>query len=319
MSKWSDAMSTGMVVSAAASDEAARAGSPEMDIDHLLVALAMSGGPAGAILRRHGVSLDSVRAAITAVRDRELSTLGITATETGPMPQRPLGDVNLDWSRRAQEVLSGTGGEYDGTGLLRSLLAEPSGTIAQILRELNVDPDAVRADIDSAKTQGLGTDVRYEHRGRHLPTAAEGFAPAPVEQVWELVSDPLRLPEWDSAVQAISPAGPGKWIGRQDRRKLRGGIVEGHQQMQIRVLASEADTHRVIYERTWPSRRRSGDHRVTVELEPVKDGTRVIVHSSVRLASGVRRLLQVFFTPLGRFMISAQAAHLASGITRRFR
>lgn len=319
MSNWIDAMNTGMSVSSTAVDEATRSGSPKIDIDHLFAALTVSGGPAGEILRAHGVSLHSARAAIATVRERELGSLGITAPELEPLPKRPFGEANMDWTYRAQEALSAADGRYDGTGLLASLLAEPSGTIEQILRELDVDRDAVRADIQQSATHRPSAADLPEHHGRFLPTSAEEFAPAPVEEVWALASDPMRLPEWDISIQAVTAGEPGQWIGRQDRKKLRGGVVEGHQQVHIRLLTSEPDRHRVTYEHTWPNRPRSGGLRITVELEPVGNGTRVLVHSSIGRASGVRRVLQTATRPLGRVMVSAQAAYLATGLARQFR
>lgn len=319
MSKWSDAMSAGQSISAAAADEATRAGSPEIDIEHLFLALVVSDGPAGRILRSRGITLDSAREAIAAVHDRELQSLGIAAPAMEPLPKLPLGEVQMDWSHRAHEAFRGVDGELDGSGLLAALLAEPSGAIEQILAELAVDRDALHSDIDRSRTPRVSAEELHEHRGRYLPITVEGFAPAPLEQVWELASDPLRIPVWDTSLQAVTAGEPDQWTGRQELKRLRSGTVKGYQEVEIRVLSAEDNEHRVTYERRWPARRRSGGQRITIELEPTENGTRILVHSSVRRASGVRRIQQLAMTPLIRMMLTAQAAHLATGLSRPFR
>lgn len=54
----------------------------------------------------------------------------------------------------------------------------------------------------------------------------------PPEAVFALLSDPLRLPLWNSAVESVRPAGPGYAL----RRRLPGGRADND----LEVTASEA-------------------------------------------------------------------------------
>ena len=54
----------------------------------------------------------------------------------------------------------------------------------------------------------------------------------PAEAVFALLSDPLRLPLWNSAVESVRPAGPGYAM----RRRLPGGPADN----QLEITASEA-------------------------------------------------------------------------------
>lgn len=319
MSKWIDAMRTGMSVTSAAADEATRSGSPDVDIDHLFIGLVVSGGRAGTILRKHGVTLESARDAIATVRERELGSLGITAPPLEPLPKLPLEKVQLDWSHRANAALSASRGEHDGTAFLGSLLDEPSGMIERILSELNVEAAALRADI--ANTSGGVPKAAWpdEHRGRHLHGTAEAFVPAAPADVWALVSDPKRSAEWDDSITALCEISPGLWHVTLRAFSLRGREVPDRSEAHIRRVVADSERWHVGYERTWPKHPRAADQLITIELTESGPGTLVTLHSSLQRASGARRVMQLAISPLPRVMLNTQATQFVTGISRVFR
>lgn len=84
--------------------------------------------------------------------DREADLAGLP-TRGWPRPRSPVGTpaqgrTALAALRLASLTAHRHGHPYAGTShLLAALLAEPDGPVAQLLRQLDVDPDAVRLDI----------------------------------------------------------------------------------------------------------------------------------------------------------------------------
>ena len=64
------------LLTTAATDEAARAGHGEVDVDHVLLALLVSGGVSTRILSLAGLDLAAARTALVDVQQRDLASLG---------------------------------------------------------------------------------------------------------------------------------------------------------------------------------------------------------------------------------------------------
>lgn len=147
-----------MSISGAAWFETMREHRAELDIEHLLLGLLGAGGGPAQTLAAHGVTLARARRAVTAVRAERLGDIGIDPTavpvrdvrDMAGLTAREVGDLPM--SRAAREVLSQgpgwnpfssgerrrrrrlRGADFE-TGILRDLLAEPSGRIAAIDRK----------------------------------------------------------------------------------------------------------------------------------------------------------------------------------------
>lgn len=162
------------------------------------------------MLRGQGLTLDAARGATEQVRAQHIARLGIVPPAADPRPihDPSLGDI--EWTRRAMKVVSGN---EDGSelGLLAGLLDEPSRLVAEVLGEAGIDPGAVRVALAEARASA-GPRRPVGPTDPDWPAVTHtGFALASVEEVWALVADPLRRPEWDTTVGTVQPAGPGVW------------------------------------------------------------------------------------------------------------
>lgn len=150
MSRLTDMFVLGQRIGVAAKEESSRYDLPQVDVDHVLLALLVGGGPAGEVLRGQGLTLDAARGATEQVRAQHIARLGIVPPAADPRPihDPSLGDI--EWTRRAMKVVSGN---EDGSelGLLAGLLDEPSRLVAEVLGEAGIDPGAVRVALAEAR------------------------------------------------------------------------------------------------------------------------------------------------------------------------
>ncbi|GAA4022031.1 hypothetical protein GCM10022247_52810 [Allokutzneria multivorans] len=184
-------------LSVQARDEASRWGHPQVDVEHLFLALLLSGGAAGKALRRLGITLERARDAVEAVHAERIGSLGIAAPAMPTGPIREPGNREIEFSERALGVIR----TRDEVGIVRALVDEPSGLVEALLLHLGLTPAEVHGAIETAPQQPK------------LPRTAvhSGFIPAPVDTVWSLVSDPARRSEWDTAVASAEPVTDGLW------------------------------------------------------------------------------------------------------------
>ncbi|WP_086819900.1 Clp protease N-terminal domain-containing protein [Allokutzneria sp. NRRL B-24872] len=184
-------------LSVLARDETSRRGHPEVDVEHLFLALLLSGGGAGNTLRGLGITVERARAAVEAVHAERIASLGIEAPPIPTSPIREPGSREIYFSERAVEVVQAR----DDIGILRALVDEPSGLVDAILRQLGLTADEVHQAAEAVPPQPK------------LPRTAvhSGFIPAPVKTVWALLADPARRPEWDTAVVHAEPVTDSRW------------------------------------------------------------------------------------------------------------
>jgi uncharacterized protein YndB with AHSA1/START domain len=109
------------------------------------------------------------------------------------------------------------------------------------------------------------------------------------EDVWMLLYDPSRFPEWSEGIASIDPGGPGNYTM----------YVDGYPDFPMPQALDVSQ----------------GDHRVTIScmvsdlvfqwhLEPIDDGTRISVHVEIPEAEAAR-------LPMQRAMIAASLRNLA--------
>lgn len=212
-----------MSISGAAWFETMREHRAELDIEHLLLGLLGAGGGPAQTLAAHGVTLARARRAVTAVRAERLGDIGIDPTtvpvrdvrDMAGLTAREVGDLPM--SRAAREVLSQgpgwnpfssgerrrrrrlRGADFE-TGILRDLLAEPSGRIAAIIEHCGASVAALRADATGGPVSGAGRGgVRRASPGvprsaRVLPGWWPGGEPAAaIAQSHFVSADPARV------------------------------------------------------------------------------------------------------------------------------
>ena len=118
-----------------------------------------------------------------------------------------------------------------------------------------------------------------------------GYTPAPVEEVWKLLFDPTRFPEWWSGVETVHTEGPDRYVMWPD----------GYPDFPMpQVLESSRD------DRTVSVSCLVSDLRFAWRLEPAGAGTRIAVEVEIpeaeahrldgqraAIASALRRLAAV--------------------------
>jgi len=322
MSKLGDLFVLGQQLSISAKEEASRYDLPQIDVDHLLLALLVSGGPAGELLRDFGVTLTDARRATEQVRTEHIARLGILSPTVSPRPIRDPSLGDSDWSPRALKVMSGPaeGGEL---ALLARLLDEPSSLAAAVLTEVGVDLSALRVGLidrqaaSPSEPNGATADPGWRSV-RHA-----SFAPAPVADVWALVADPLRRPEWDTTIGTVIPLGPDRWelqaaSVRPDGRPVR--LYRNYSRWHYRCTAYEREEW-VEWEIDLPDRRRNQPvrHRFSIHLRPVSGGTALELTLRWPRRGGWSGLRQIALGPAHRAVGTVTLVQYAAGISRTLR
>ena len=319
-------------LSIVAFEEASRLGQRVGDLDHLFLALVLTGEPAGQALRSMGIGMDAARRAVGELHSSQLALLGIDADppQAGPIVFHETGGYK--WHERALAVLSlaesdDPQGDYSAA-VLRRLVDEPSGLIASLLGHLGTTPEAVRERL--AELSPSGPEHTPPAATNALAGSATAFVPAPLEEVWALLIDPGRMRDWGPCFgqieygQDASGALPGDvWTGvapthRPDGTPLRVG--EAVRRQRIELL--ERDERRSIAWRfSYPDRPGANSRRVGITLEPVPGGCRLRTTLVWERDPGrtPRRLLGLLFRPLHRWAVSNQLAHIGLSIGRVFR
>ncbi len=151
-----------------------------------------------------GVSLEAARAAVAAQHASQLGLVGIATDPDSPGRIVFHETSGYEWTDRAITVLKdASSGERrgDSAAVLRALVDEPSGLIDQILRRLDADPDTLRTRLD--EVQRLRLIAPSPAGDQNLSGSRSVFVPAPIEDVWALLSAPARIPEWDQGIAAV--------------------------------------------------------------------------------------------------------------------
>ncbi|MFF1539843.1 SRPBCC family protein [Microbacterium sp. NPDC058269] len=326
MSRFIQAASTMHTLSLASMEEASRFGVRDTDIDHLLLALTFDPDTGGQILRGMGVSLDAARAAVAAQHSAQLGLVGIAAdADTSPGRIVFHETSGYEWTARALAVwdaASSGGRRGDSAAVLRALLDEPSGLIAEILTRLDVDREALIIRVDEMQRLAL---ARESTTGRNeLSGTRSIFVPAPIDEVWALLSSAGRIPEWDPAMGTIdATAATGPWEAEATTSAPDGRLItvkDGFRRMRVELMESERPTH-VRWRFSYPDAARSNARQITFDLEHAAGGMqlRATLTWEFTLRRRSRRVLRPLFRPLLRFLVYIQLTQIASSVTRAFR
>ena len=332
MSKFTDAATTSHTLSVAAMEEASRFGQRSTDIDHMFLALMVSEQVAGQVLRSAGITLEAAREAVAEQHSAQLASLGISTglPAQGRIVFHETG--GYEWSDRALEVIKcASDGEKrgDAAAVLRELVTEPSGMIGQVLQRLGSASDLVIARLDEVQRYPTLTPKHAIQPGRRSGVC-EAFVPAPVEQVWGLLANPTRMPEWEPMIGDVTLEEPQKeaqigdrWTAhartrRPDGKPIR--IKPAFQTQDVELLACTAETL-FEWQFTYPDSPQADAKRVRIELEPAAGGTHLRIslkweRNSNRPSRPIRGML---IRPLVRFGIWMQLSQLSGGISRVFR
>ena len=350
MSKFADVAGTAHHLSIAAMEEASRVGQRNADIDHLFIALVLNEQLAGPVLRSLGMTLDTARAAVAAQHAEQLAVLGVRADRPQPGTIVFAETNGYDWTDRALDLFkraSKRGKRGDAAAVLRELVVEPSGMIRAILGRLGTTPDAVIEGLDeAARYRDLPTSspqIAAAPRGAAgrvgplalgttgtdpLSRSMEAFAPAPPEQVWELLSTPARMPNWDPSIGSVEDAPAtirlhDTWAAIARTTRADGKPISVKQdfiRQQVEVIALD-HLGRIEWCFTYPEARRANARRVRIELEPAAGGTQLrlaLVYE--RHPDRPRRsVLGLVFRSMVRLALWIQLSQLGSGISRAFR
>jgi hypothetical protein len=332
MSKLTRAAATSQTLSLAAMEEASRFGVRDADIEHLFLALVIDGGVGGQVLRSLGITLSAARAAVADEHADRLASLGVSADVDESRRIVFHETAGYEWTDRAVAVLAPAwnSASADSAAVLRTLLAEPSGSITALLTRLGVEPAAVESLLDTTETVPRHSTARPDG-GRFLRSTHSTFVPAGTDEVRMLLSDPARIPEWDPSVGAVTAsAGPttddqdgGVWeaLSRTtapDGKPLKVKEAYSRQRAELRT-----DAHRdaLTWRMEYPDAPRSNTRVTTFALEPAAGGTQVAITFGWERPASRRRMpvLAALMRPLYRAVMFIQVTQISSGISRAFR
>lgn len=338
MSKFTDAAATMYGLSVAGMEEASRLGLRDTDVDHLFLALVTSEQAAGQVLRGAGITLAAAREAVAAQHAEQLRALGVDHEPPAPGPIVFHETGGYEWTDRAQEVFKRSGSKGNDGGsiaVLRALLDEPSGLIEAVLSRLGVSGGELLARADAAERIPSFGGVSRPSRGP-LSRSTTAFVPAPVGDVWELLADPRRMPEWDLMLGVVDvPGGAGEGAPRVG--DVWGASLATHapdgkpfkqrpgmQRASIELLASD-ERELISWRVQYPGNPRANSRRTTIALAPAAGGTQLGISfewepvARRRAPSLAKRAQRLLMRPAMRFAVWMQTAQIGSGISRVFR
>lgn len=137
-----------------AENEARFSGSPSIEAEHLLLALACGSGPAGRALQGCGLDFDRLRAAIDEHFERTLATVGVDPGVFDLPPAAPTSNPRFGASSKlaleralkaaAERKDRRLGSEHVLLGVLRA----EAGTVPRVLAAEGLERDAIAARLE---------------------------------------------------------------------------------------------------------------------------------------------------------------------------
>ncbi len=321
MNRIAATVGTSQTLSMAGFAEAARHHRSVADLDDLLVALTLDDGLGGQALRSGGLDRESMRAAIAATRSQRLSALGVSADAVEPDDSSARRTARCTWSPRVLQLFQSVPASRDfSASILRAVLDEPSGHVADVLAHTGLDRTELERVLDAAadapsSQRRAATDV--------LSGSASAHVAAPIDTVWALVCDPARLHEWAPAVgEPAREQEGGLWLTNApatgpDGRPLR--MREGVRLQQWQLIDA-AEPTRVVWAVTYPALARANRQHLFLDLAPSAGGTRLQVTVEWhRTVSGGFPLLGRLLRPITRWATNQGARSTAHAIAGTFR
>jgi len=320
MSRIAATLGTSQTLSMSGFAEAARHHRSVADLDDLLVALTMDGGLGGQALRAGGLERNGVRAAIAATHAQRLSALGVIADSPAPDDSPSRRTARCTWSPRVLQMFQSVPASHDFSAtILRAVLDEPSGHVAEVLARTALDRAELERILDAAAaapppSRPSGTGVLTGSAGTHVAAA--------IGAVWSLVSDPNRLHEWAPAVgEPARIDEDGTWLTTApdtgpDGRPLR--VRDGVRRQRWRLLDDDEPT-RVVWAVTYPDLPRANRQHLLLDLAPSAGETRLHVTVEWHRTVARRPILGRLLRPVTRWATSQGARSTAHAITEAFR
>lgn len=332
MSKFVRAAQTSQSLSLAAMEEASRAGLRVADLEHLFLALVISDQPAGASLRSMGIDIEGARRAVEEAHAAQLASLGIEASfpEAGRIVFHETD--GYEWSKRASDLIARSvekDKNGDAAAVLRELVSEPSGLIADILNRLGTTPQAAlehlehleQFDASAERTATKPTQVKGRASG-----SIEAFVPAPIDDVWQLLADPARIPDWEMSVGSIDDAAQDVtprtvWHGvapasRPDGKPVK--VKPGFRRRSIELVSAH-QPEEIAWSFTYPDAPQSRAVLTEFTLVTTTGGTQVTITKSWARRPGWRSLVASPLRPIQKFLVWITLFQTGGAISRAFR
>ncbi|GAA1120948.1 SRPBCC family protein [Arthrobacter flavus] len=346
MSRFTRYATTSQSLSLAAMEEASRRGLREADLQDLFLALTLSGQSAGRVLRDLGITIDAGRTAVEEYQKEQIASLGINAS----LP--PAGDIVLpkaggyELSKRARDLIGRAGDKgrtADAAAVLRELLDEPSGVVTDLLEQLNTTPAMVIAALDTPSTPPVQNKGTRSRRRGECTVGNESFVPAPINDVWGLLSDPERIPEWDPMAGTVEPTldetvsspataenhgssgeaakAGAAWTIYASMTYPDGKPLKVHEKFRRRTLKvlHMTSPSRISWFLTYPDSITNPPMTRTFELAPATGGTHLTITMTWAQRQGWQRLLGPVLLPLRRFLTWIMVTQIRDTISRAFR
>ncbi len=302
----------------AANDEVARAGHGTVDVDHVLLALLVSGGPSTRILARAGLDLASARTALAEVQRRDLTALGVSTSVPPPLATHTYGVATaaLPWSDRARRAIQPmTEGQPD-TLVLTALLADEHGPGRRLLEQAGLDAGAVLAGSRTV-TGSIGPHTVAERGSRAWTSVHTSTVAVPRTDLWRVVSDPRRRTEWDDTVARVQILDDRSFetldalagtLARPGRPIEDPGLISTH------VVTETEEGRLVEWEARFPSRGHT--EWLRVELDDDGAGTRLTLRHAFSRPRGTFRLFSRLYawTTHKRLRVLSQAIAQAAAV-----
>ena len=199
MNKYLRSMKWFREMSVLAEDEQRRSRHPEIDSEHLLLALVSIGGPVSDALAGRGVTLASTREAAERTHRERIAKLGISLPEETPrtIPVEPYrGEFRYRKELRTALEKAACQPQPD-VSLFRHLLQEPSGRVREALQDLGVAPESL--DLPAAETTAADAKFTYRRFSPHRPRRCGRCCPTPTAGSGGTTC-PSPMPRWTRLV-----------------------------------------------------------------------------------------------------------------------
>ncbi len=329
MSKFVRAAQTSQSLSLAAMEEASRAGLRVADLEHLFLALVISDQPAGASLRSMGIDIEGARRAVEEAHAAQLASLGIDASfpEAGRIVFHETD--GYEWSKRAYAVIARSvekDRNGDAAAVLRELVSEPSGLVADILDRLGTTTRAVLEHLKQFDAPAERTATKPTQVKGRASKSIEAFVPAPIDDAWKFLADPARIPDWEMSVGSIDDAAqdvtPGTvWHGvapasRPDGKPLK--VKPGFRRRDIELVSAH-QPKRIAWSFTYPDAPHSNAVLTEFTLVTTTGGTQMQITTSWSRRPGWRRLVAFPLRPIQKFIVWITLFQTGGAISRAFR
>lgn len=258
-----------------ADQERTRLGHPEIDLEHLLLALIGIGGPVAEAVAAGGADIRDARRALAGLHAERLAALGVRLSEPAGAPRRGWLPSAAPLTRRAQLALERAARrERPEAALFETLRREPSGHIALLLQRLGC-PGPL-PEPPEGSTLDRSSEAQTAPAPRNLEWVLHrAFVPDTPGRLWRLLSDPARWLEWNGWQHASAiEAQPGILRVEAAHAPRRGH--PGWNRSEYTVARFEPE-RLVQWERSWPEAPRRVVQALRIELEPAPAGTRILL------------------------------------------